>query len=102
MSEGQEEDTLHEDQEEGDTPGSPTSDADRMINEVSRDHLHQNPGTHLNGGIADNALWQERWQQLVSFPSQAYDVPSGAIGKWFVKKVSDELKEIVSCKWNSE
>ena len=57
---------------------------------------------HLTGGIADDAIWQERWQQLVSFPSKAYDVPSGAVGKRFVKKVAEELKGIRSRKWNSE
>jgi hypothetical protein len=54
------------------------------------------------GEIASNALWQEPWQQLVSFPLHAYDGPSGVLGKEFVKKVAEELKGIVSCKWNSE
>jgi hypothetical protein len=69
---------------------------------VYGDHIHQNPGTHLSGGIAEDALWQERWRQLISFPSHAYDVPSGAVGKRFVEKVADELKGIRSRKWNSE
>ncbi len=50
---GQEEDIAHEDREKGDTPGSPIS-----MDEVYGDHIHQNPGTHLNGGITDDALWQ--------------------------------------------
>ncbi len=64
--------------------------------------MHQTPGTHVTGGIADDAIWQEHWLQLVSFPSHAYDVPSGAVGKRFVDKVTDELKGIVSRKWNPE
>jgi hypothetical protein len=39
------------------------------MDKVYGDHVHHNPGTHLNGGIADDSLWQEHWQQLVSFPS---------------------------------
>jgi hypothetical protein len=61
---------------------------------VYRDHVHQNPGTHLTGGIADNALWQEHWQQLVSFPSHPYDVPSGAVGKWFVSQDVKQARDV--------
>jgi hypothetical protein len=27
-------------------------------------YVHQNPGTHLNGGITDDAMWQGCWHQL--------------------------------------
>ena len=94
-------DTLHE-REDGDVPGSSLSDADQKMDKVYGDHVHQNPGKHLTGGIADDALWQERWLQLASFPSHAYDVPSGAVGKRFVERVAEELKGIRSRKWNSE
>jgi hypothetical protein len=67
------EDKPHE-REDGDVPGSSLSDADQKMDKVYGDHIHHNPGTHLSGGIADDALWQERWLQLVSFPSHAYDV----------------------------
>jgi hypothetical protein len=94
---GQEKDTLHEDQENGDIPGSSMlTDADQKMDMVYGDHAHQNPRTHLNGGVANNAPLQEHWQQLVSVPSHAYDVPSGAIGKWFIEKVTEELKGIIS------
>jgi hypothetical protein len=99
---GQEKDILHKDPEEGNNPGYTMMDVDRKMKNVYGDRVHQNPGTHLNGDIADNAIWQERWQQLVSFPSHAYDVPSGAVGKRFVEKVGEELKGIVTHKWNSK
>jgi hypothetical protein len=60
------------------------------VDAVYSDHVHQNPGTHLTGGIADDALCQEHWWQLVSIPLHAYDVPSGTIGKRFCKKVAEE------------
>jgi hypothetical protein len=31
-------------------------DADQMMDEVYEDHIHQNPGTHLTGGITNDAL----------------------------------------------
>jgi hypothetical protein len=66
---------------------------------VYGDHVHQNPDTHLMSGIANDALWQECWLQLVSFPSHAYNVPSSAVGNWFVER---ELKGVNSCKWTSK
>jgi hypothetical protein len=95
------EDKPHE-QEDGDVPGSSLSGADQKMDTVYGDHVHQNPGTHLLGGIADDALWQERWLQLVFSPSHAYDIPSGAVGNWFVERVAEELQGIKSRKWNSE
>jgi hypothetical protein len=49
------------------------------MDEVYGDHIHQNPGTHLTGGVAEDAIWQEHWRRLISFPSSTYDVPSGAV-----------------------
>jgi hypothetical protein len=56
----------HYEQEGGDVPGSSLPDVDQKMDKVYGDNVHQNPGTHLSGGIANDALWQERWQQLVS------------------------------------
>ena len=72
------------------------------MDEVYRDYIHQNPGTHLMGGITNDSIWQEHWQWLVSFHLHAHDVPSSAIGKQFVEKVAKELKGIKSSNWNSE
>jgi hypothetical protein len=94
------EDKPHE-REDGDVPRSSLSDADQKMDKVYGDHVHQNPGTHLSGGIANNAPWQERWLRLVSVLSHAYGVPSGAVGKRFVERVVEELKGIKSRKWNS-
>jgi hypothetical protein len=72
------------------------------MDEVYGDHIHQNPGAHLTGGVAEDAIWQEHWRRLISYPSTAYDVPSGAVGKRFVEKVAEEMRGIKSRKWNSE
>jgi hypothetical protein len=62
-------------------------DVDRMMDAqcMTRDHIHQNDGTtHLMGGISDNTMWQDYWSYLIIFPSEAYEVPLGAVGKVFV------------------
>jgi hypothetical protein len=79
------------DQEDSDIPEATLSNADQKMDTVYGDHVHQNPGMHLTGGIADDAIWQERWQQLVLFSLHAYAVPFGTIGKRFVEKVAEEL-----------
>ena len=57
--------------------------------------MHQNPGDHLDGGIAEDSKWQARWKKLVFFPTQRYDTPSGKVGKISVGILSVEL--IVKC-----
>ena len=86
----------------GDLPGATISDADRKLLEVYGDYIHQNDGTHLDGGIKDDAVWQEYWRRLVTLPPQRYDVPSGPIGRRFVRLLTKELEGIKSRKWNSE
>ena len=41
-----------------------------MLDEVRGDHLHQNDGTNLNGGIADDAVWQARFNSLIVLNNQ--------------------------------
>jgi hypothetical protein len=43
---------------EGDLPIATFLEVDRMLEDVYGNHIHQNPGTHLNGGITDDKLWQ--------------------------------------------
>jgi hypothetical protein len=87
----------------GDLPGAALSGADRMMDDVYGDHVHQNPGAHLDGGITDDLMWQDYWRRLVVFPSQTYDVPSGAIGRQFLETLTGLLKEgIQGHKLNSE
>ena len=55
---GQDEEPPHP-QEQGETDeGRPTRGVgDRKLMEVYGDHVHQNDGAHLDGGIADDAVW---------------------------------------------
>jgi hypothetical protein len=74
-----------EEQEIGDLPDIHLSDADRMMDKVYGDHVHQNPGTHLRGDIPDDEMWQDYWRRLIVFPSQTYHAPSGAVGRRLIK-----------------
>jgi hypothetical protein len=48
-----------EEQEIGDLPDIELSDADRMMDKVYGDHVHQNPGMHLRGDVPDDKMWQD-------------------------------------------
>jgi hypothetical protein len=37
-------------------------DVDRLLDSVYGDHIHHNDGTQLNGGIEDDAIWQDHWR----------------------------------------
>eukprot|EP00957_Ditylum_brightwellii_P101409 7728389-Ditylum_brightwellii.AAC.1 len=38
--------------------------------------IHDNDGSHMNGGILYDGKWQAYWATLTALPSQLYDVPS--------------------------
>ena len=48
-----------------DLPGVLPTPADEMLRTVYGDYPHQNPGTHLTGGIQDDDLWQQYHKKLV-------------------------------------
>jgi hypothetical protein len=86
----------------GDLPGHVPTKADLKLKEVHGDYLHQNDRTHLDGGIQDDAEWQERWRKLVTLPAQQHQAPGGAVGRRFLRILTQELLGIRSRKWNSE
>ncbi len=69
---------------------------------VYGDYIHQNDRMHLDGGILDDKVWQDRWRKLIVLPSQRYNAPSGAVGRRFVRILTEELSGIRARKWNSE
>ena len=44
----------------GDLPGYMPTEVNMKLKEVYGNYLHQNDGSHLDGGILDDAIWQER------------------------------------------
>ena len=85
-----------------DLPGYSLTEVDRLLDKVYGDHIHQNPGTHLDGGVADDFLWQSYWRQLVEYPPSFYDTPTGALGKRLVGYFAKLLEGIMKRKWNGE
>ena len=42
---------------------------------------YQNYGSHLDGGIKDDALWQCHWRQIAAQSASWSATPSGAVGR---------------------
>jgi hypothetical protein len=81
-----------------DLPGATISNTDLLFYEVYGDYVHQNSGQHLDGGIADDELWQNYWRRIIVYPSLTYAALSGAVGRRFVDMLAVILEGIKSRK----
>ena len=55
--------------EGADLPDYTPTHADRLLASVYGDYARANDGSHLDGGIPDDARWQHRWKRVVQHPS---------------------------------
>ena len=70
---------------------------------VYDDHVHQNPGFHLDGGISDDKEWQTYWRRLITYHSHLYIVPHQCReGKDFLDLLADLFDGIRTRRWNAE
>ena len=72
------------------------------LRSVYGDHVHPNDGTHLAGGISDDALWQTRWRRISNLTPRFYDAPKGKAGRHFVILLTEELQGARERRWNSK
>ena len=55
----------------GNLPRKILMTANDMIFGVYQDWVHQNPRTHMDGGIEEGGKWQERWKNWFVWPTNA-------------------------------
>jgi hypothetical protein len=75
---------------------------DNQLIVVFGDSIHCNNGCHLDGGIADNGVWQGRYNCVVSHPHPMYNPPKGGFGQQVVAMLAREFRGIRKQKWNLE
>ena len=80
--------------ERGDMPGYTPTPEYLRLQEVYGDWFHANSGTHLDGRIGDDKMWQGWWHDLAFMPSQRYDAPSGEFGQRFVVALVGDLQGV--------
>ena len=85
-----------------DVPGYVPTPEDLRLREVYGNWVHGNPGTHLNGGVANDSAWQAWWRDLAVMPSRRYDAPSGKVGCRFVGMLGTEMQGVRDRRWNLE
>ena len=69
---------------------------------VYRNFPYHNDGSHLDGGIADDAAWKRCWRQLAAQSASWYATPSGAVGRRFTAILAAEWWGVLNRSWNSE
>ena len=74
-----------------DLQGHQLTQCDLKLRSVYGDYVHRNDGTHLTGGINDDALWQTRWRRISNLTPRFYDAPKGKAGRRFVILLTEEL-----------
>jgi len=80
------------------------TDADRRLCSVYGDTIHQNDGTHLDGGIgaAEDAKWQRLHLRVAACNLPLHDLPNGRWAHWFLETMTDLWVGVVEHHWNSE
>ena len=54
-----------------------------LLREVYGDFPHNNDGTHLSGGVPDDAMQQIRWRRIAAQLDSWYSTPLGEVGRRF-------------------
>ena len=73
-----------------------------LLQGVYKDFPHHNDGSHLVGGIADDAVWQRHWRQLGAQSARWYATPYGVVGRRIAEILAAEWRGVISRSWNSE
>jgi hypothetical protein len=80
------------------------TDTDRRLCSVYGDTIHQNDGTHLDGGIgvAEDAKWQRLHLRVAVCNLPLYDLPNGRWATLFLEMLTNLWVGVVKRRWNSE
>ena len=89
--------------EEGsDLQGFLPSQEHQFMVDVYGDNLHHNNGTHLDRGVADDALWQRRWWRLTDQSARWYATSPWYVRRRFTARLDAEYRGVCKRRWNSE
>jgi hypothetical protein len=58
---------------------------------VYGDSIHRNDGRHLDGGVADDSVWQRRYDRVVAHPHPMYNLPKGVLNQWVLLTMAREF-----------
>ena len=87
-------------EEVADLKGFTPARAHLSLREVYGDFSHQNNGTHLAGGVPDDAMWKSLWRQPAAQSARWYSTPPGKVGRRFTTVLVAEWRGAIDQKWN--
>ena len=73
-----------------------------LLRGVYADNPHHNNRSHLDRGVADDAIWQRCWRRLAMQSDSLYTTPYGAVGSHFTDIMSAEWWGVLGSSWNSK
>ena len=73
-----------------------------LLQEVYGDFMYHNDGSHWDGGVADDAIWQICWHWLAVQSAIWYATPSGEVGCRFTEILAVEWRGVLGRIWNSD
>ena len=78
--------------------------ANRRLEEVCGDYVHDNPGTHLHGGIGEemNTKHISYLNRLIPYSFSVIRPPNDKIGKAFVNKLANLINGLLQRDFNLE
>ena len=88
--------------DEADENPAPYPESYLRLEKVYGGTIHDDDGTHLQGGISDDSLWQGYHRRLVTLTPQLYTCPGKGAGKDFIHQLCEEFDGVIERKWNSE
>jgi len=75
---------------------------DNQLITVYGNMIHCNDGCHLDGGIANDGVWQRRYNPVVVHLHPMYNPPKVGVGHRVILTMMREFTGVCECKWNSE
>ena len=88
--------------ENADLPGFHPERVHLLVQGVYGDFPHHKDGSHLDGGIEDNAAWQRGRHQLDAKTANWYTTPSGAVGRRFTAILAADWRGVLGRSWKSK
>ena len=72
-----------------------------LLQGVYGDFPYHNYEFHLDGGVADYAIWKLRWRRLAAQSAILYANSSGALGRRFTEILAAAWRGVLNWSWKS-
>jgi hypothetical protein len=83
-------------------PAYVPTEADKLLDSVFGDHVHDNDRSQLDGGVDEDRIYQKYWQQVAGISPVLYAVSQCRAGKRFLSCVTALLRAARGRHCNSE